>query len=197
MAIAVGDILRIACRFLMAGTDERVNVWHLRADSVLGGTDADKMADIAGFFDLAYTGLNSLFSDDLSYLDITGQNISKSELLPDQSWPTLTFGGDTNSAMPGPVSASVYWGTVAPKVVGRKFLPDTTEGTNADGTLTGNLIAALANFGGNFIVPIGLANIDVFAGTYNYAAQTFTPFLNVNVPVRFRTQRRRRRGVGS
>lgn len=197
MAIGVGDILRISANLLLESVADQVNVYHFQVGANTHPNDTAVMTDIASLLDTAYTLVNASISAAVAYQNVTGQNLTKSELLPDTAWPVLTVGGNVADRLPDAVSAEVYWGTIRPKVVGRKFLPNMTENFNSSSQIVAGTLTQLANFGAYFLVPLVTANLSITAGTWNPTLAQFTPFLTANVPTAWRTQRRRRRGVGS
>lgn len=197
MPVAVGDIVRITARMLLDGVSDVVNVFHFDVAVQLAVDDDAFMVDVAAELDLLYITINGHMSARVSYTTIDGQNITKNELLPSKPWPSLTVGGAGSDMLPEPVSACVFHRTLTPRVRAAKFLPPFTIGSNIGGALTALAVTAVTGFGA--ILTSGMATpliqIDYIA--FNRILGTGTPITQHIVPSRFRTQRRRRLGVGS
>lgn len=198
MAISVNDIIRINANFLMQNSEEYTNVFHYKVSGTAGISDLDYMNSVADELDADYQIINPDISTGLDYVDFVGQNITKDELLPTVAWPVLVTGADASSILPHQVAPCVFFRTLRPKTRASKYLPAYCESSlTGSGGLTTATIALLQSFGDSIKTGIdeGLNTADY--GAYNQALDRFTPVNAAVVPVRFRTQRRRRVGVGS
>lgn len=198
MAVNPGDIVRITARMLRGGIDDVVNVYHFRNDTVAPVTDAAFMADMANFLDLRYQAINADIPGNISYTNIEGINVTQNLLLPAVAWPTLVNGVAPGEALPQQVSPCVYWRTLRPKTRASKFLPAYNEAANTgQGVLSAIAVTALQLYGDAFVGVIVQGGLTLAFGAYNKPLNRFTPVVAAVVAPIFRTQKRRRQGVGS
>jgi len=133
MAIAAGDILRIALQWFSDGTDEVVNVHHFEVDDI-GSTTGDLsfMEALATTLrDELYDQVADIIADNILGGIISGLNITKSEVCP----PTANLIDGTGASGHGyarQVTALVYLNTGFPRRQGRSYLPPFTEPYVAD-----------------------------------------------------------------
>jgi len=197
MTVSVGDFVRITAKMKLFGTDDVQNVYTFRVDRNDTVDDAGFMVAMALHMDDAYTTVLTGFTNLLTFISVDGINISKSELLPDTPWPVLTVGPNANNLLPTQTAACVFWPTTTPKVRTSTFLGGFTEGGNlADGSIAPGTITNLIAFGAAMRI-VATANVDAVKGSFNPVLLVFTPAGVASVPARWRTQRRRRIGVGS
>ena len=197
MPVAVGDIVRIVARMKLFSVDDIVNVFHFRVDVNTSGNDTIFMVDVAILLDQLYTLINGGVSPNISYLRIEGINVTQSVLLPDASWPVLAVGGGSGEMLPEMNAASVFHRTLKPRTRASKFLPPTTESSNVEGALSTIYAGLVASYGAFLLAPLTTLNITLAYGAFNRLLATFNQATITVVPNRFRTQRRRRVGVGS
>jgi len=198
MGVAVDDIIRITAVMQFDGLDDMVNVFHFKLTSVSTSNDDEFMADMASVMDDLYTEVVLAFSELVVFIDVQGQNVTQNELLPSKPWPVLVNGGSMSTPLPSQVAACVYHGTLRPKTRASKFLPVFTEGQNDGNGKIGDATQVLIQAFGDFLVGaiVGSAFTALY-GAYNKGFDRFTVAGNAIVPTRWRTQRRRRLGVGS
>ena len=197
MAVSVGDFVRITAKMKLFGTDDVMNVLTYRTDVNATPDDDAFMADVAARLDVHYGSMLTDFSTDLTFESIDGFNISKTELLPEVPWPVITAGTNAAILLPTQCATCVFWPTTTPKVRTSSFLGGYTVSSLAAGGIIGApVITRLQNFGGAMVQLI-TANITLQKGSWNPIAFIFTEAGLPQVPLRFRTQRRRRIGVGS
>lgn len=197
MAVSVGDFVRITAKMKLFGTDDVMNVFTYRTDVNATADDTAYMSDVADRLDVHYTGLDPDMTDDLTYVTISGFNISKDELLPDTDWPVLVAGPNVAILLPTQVAACVFWRTITPKVRTSSFIGGyTVTSLAANARVAAPTITRLETFGAGMRELI-TANITLTKGSFNEVALLFTEAGAAQVPDRFRTQRRRRIGVGS
>jgi len=197
MPVSVGDFVRITCKMKLFGTDDVMNVLTYRVDVNATADDDAFMSDVADRLDVHYTGINPDLSDDLTYESIDGFNISKSELMPDVPWPVLIDGDNAAIILPTQVAACVFWPTTTPKVRTSSFMGGyVVSALAAGGVIAAPSLGRLVTFGGA-IRQLITANITLTKGSFNPVALIFTEAGAAQVPNRWRTQRRRRIGVGS
>ena len=198
MSVEVGDIVRIAANFEFGTVDQFVNVFHLQV------TVNDELDD-DGFMDKVAVGVDTIYdliagdlSASLAFTTIEGINITQDVLLPPQDWPILTVGGSASPSLPMQIAPLVYYRTLRPRTRAAQYLPGYTEATNDQGgLLTSAALSNLQDYGNAWVSGILELTVEAGLGAYNRALDRFTPVELAIAATRFRTQRRRRRGVGS
>lgn len=197
MAVAIGDHVRITAKMKLFGTDDVMNVYTFEVDRNDTVDDAGFMVALALHMDDAYTLINGDLSDDLTYESVDGQNITQDVLLPETAWPVLVTGNLAAIILPTQVAGCVFWPTTTPKVRTSSFLGGyTVSALAAGGVLGAAVITRLVSFG-VAMRDVATANVDATKGSLNPISSIFTPSGVGQVPNRWRTQRRRRIGVGS
>ncbi len=197
MVVAIGDIVRITAKMRLFGTDDVQNVFTYKVDRQDAADDTVFMVSAALHLDVAYTLLNARISTFLAYVSVDGFNITQNVLLPDTPWPILTAGTNANDLLPTQVAACVFWPTTTPKVRGSSFFGGLCVNSNVvDGSVSAGAVADLVLVGAA-LRAWSTASVDCTKGTFNPIGSIFTPAGVASVPVRWRTQRRRRLGVGS
>lgn len=198
MAIGVGDILRISAEMELSTVDQVINVFNFKVVTNNLATDLLFMTELATLMETTYLHINAEIVTSIKYISFEGQNITKNELLPGVPWPSLLFGGNANTPLPTQVAACVFFRTLTPKVRAAKFLPLFSEGANVNvGEVDGIAQASMQAFGDALVAGLTGANIALTYGAFNLPLNRFTPVIQAIVPTRWRTQRRRRVGVGS
>lgn len=198
MVAAVGDILRLTATFQWAAQDFFTNNYYVKLTTQDTSTDDAMMDAIALHFDAMYTNINAKISASVNYVDIQGQNITQDILLPTKAWPVLTSGGDAGHALPTQVAALVFFRTLRPKTRASVYLPPLGEASSdSGGVIVAATVTALQSFGDDWVAGILELTVEADYGAYNPALARFTQVEAAVVPARFRTQRRRRLGVGS
>lgn len=197
MTVTVGDFVRITAKMKLFGTDDVMNVFTFRVDRNDTVGDGAFMLDAALFLDIAYTLVNPDFTDNLTYVSVDGQNISRSELLPEKPWPVLTVGALAQDMLPTQVAAEVFWPTITPKVRTTAYMGGyTVTSLTPEGAITAAALARLLAFG-QALEEWNSVDVDAVKGSWNASKFLFTQAGAAITPSRFRTQRRRRIGVGS
>lgn len=196
-SIAADDIIRITARMLLDGVHDIVSVFHFKALNTNSGTDSDYMDGVATEMDVLYTFLNSEFSNRLSYVNIEGINVTAARLMPAKSWPVLTVGGSAGSMLPEEVAGCVFFRTLRPKTRASKFIGLFTELSNDGGALEASTVLALQTYGNRLVSGFASDASVAEYGAYNTLLDRFTVVDAAIVPSRWRTQKRRRIGVGS
>lgn len=195
--IAVNDIIRITARMVIDTTNEVVGVWHHKCLVTNAGDDLAFMTAAAIVFDNRYTLINGEVTNRLDYVTIEGQNVTASRLLPTLPWPVLVSGLTASEMLPETVAACVFFPTLRPKTRASKFLGGYTEASNLGGLLSAGALTALGLFGAAFVGGFVADAASMQYGAWNQLFLRFTPVSSHQVPLRWRTQRRRRFGVGS
>jgi len=197
MAVEVADILRIAARMRLDGIGDIINVYHfvVAVQDLLD--DNEVMDGVATLMDELYTIVNGVIANNVSYESIDGQNITKDELLPSKDWPLLTVGGNVSDMLPEMTACCVFFRTIKPRVRAAKFLPPFTEGGNDEGLIEAATLALAKDYGDFLVDPLVTTDLQLGYVSFNRVTGVATEIISRVAPARFRTQRRRRLGVGS
>ncbi len=197
MTVANNDIVRITAKMKWFGTDDVVNVFTYRAIQQDHATDLLFMTDVAVALDLAYAELIAEQSDDFTYESVDGFNVTQDVLLPDVPWPVITAGQSATNPVPQQCSISAFWPSTRPKTRTQAYFAGFVVGMiDTDGQITAAGITAAQDCA-DIIFNLVTADIDLIKGSWNADLALFTPSGAAQVPTRWRTQRRRRIGVGS
>lgn len=197
MTVAIGDIVRITARLVLDGSFDVVNVFHFVVAVQDAVNDSAFMEEVADQFDVLYTKINTEVTNRVSYVAVEGQNITQDVLLPSKAWPILVAGIASDSMLPETVSACVFHRTLTPRVRAAKFLPPMTQGSNVGGTIISGTLSNITDFGNLLTLSLQTLLIELTYVAFNRLLGTTTPVTQAIAPVRWRTQRRRRVGVGS
>ena len=196
--IVVGDVIRVVAKMRLLTSEDDLNVFHFK---VLSNTTVDDnafMVEMAAAIDSDYQIINAQISTAMTYIDIDAQNVTQNELLQSQPWPVLVAGADAGALLPTQVAAMIFWRTLRPKTRTSKFYGGFTElSNNVDGTIAAATATQLSLLGTNLLGGVSGANFSAEYGAFNKLLSRFTPVTSSVVPVRWRTQKKRRVGVGS
>lgn len=197
MAVEVGDIVRITARLLLRGVSDVVNVYHFSVAINDALNDTIFMINTASAMDTLYGLINLRIHPDVTYIAVEGQNITKDELLPSTDWPVLTAGLSGSLMMPEMVAACVFHRTLKPRVRAAKFLPPMGDGVSVDGAVLAAAVVEFQAYGDSLTAGLTATDLGLTYVAFNRLLSTATAVSQALVPARFRTQRRRRLGVGS
>lgn len=198
MTAQVGDILRITAVMQWAAQDIFTNQYYFQLTTQNEATDTLMMDKIANAMDAFYTIINPHITQTINYISIDGQNITQDVLLPSKAWPVLVNGGGVSDALPTQLAALVYYKTLRPRTRAGQYLPPMEESANTStGAIQGFVIDDIQDFGNDLVAGILELSVEAVLGAYNPELARFTPVILAIVPPRWRTQRRRRLGVGS
>lgn len=191
------DIVRVVAIMKLDGLFDVVNVFHFEQRGVGQANEDTWMVDAAAYLDSAYTEVITHISNRVSFSLITGQNLTQDTILPEKTWPLLTIGSAVDDMLPEQLCPYVFWRTPRPRTRSSIYLPPFTEGAWG-----GSIIppAALANmqdfanrFTSNFVMTLGT----IRKGAFNPGLLRFSECSTGIRQTTYRTQRRRRIGVGS
>lgn len=199
MAIAAGDILRVALQWFSDGVDEQVNVHHFEVDDLGASTgDLDFMTTLADVLrDELYDTVAVHMANNILGSVITGYNVTKSETLP----PVSNVIDGQEAAANGyarQITALVYLNTGVSRRQGRSYLPSFHEGAVLDdGSFDPVVLGVLADYGAKLLDIITDGDIAVHRVVTHPDGSspldpTFAGFASFP-----RTQRRRTPGFGS
>lgn len=196
MTIANNHILRCSLVWNVAG-ETQVNVHYVKVTSIVAQTQAQIRADLAQYFSVAYAFATTWMSTALLH-DRTEIFIVTTSAPEDPMARDATLDGDNaGEILPAQTAAEVYWRTGATRHIGRTFLPTFTEAANAGGQLAAGTLNDLDDFGGALRDAFTATNgVVCQKGIYDKSAGLLRFITSYVVPLHFRTQRRRRVGVG-
>ena len=195
--VNINDVVRITARMFLDGIHEVNNVYHFRAISANLTDAAAYMAGVAAEMDVLYTLLNADISSRLTYTNIEGINVTQDTLLPAALWPFLVAGSTGTELLPEMNAVCVFFRTTRPKTRTAKFLAGYTEPSSVGGALLPAVVTAVNAYGDRLLGGFAADGAVMQYGAFNSLAVRFTLVVSRVVPTRFRTQRRRRFGVGS
>lgn len=198
MTAQVGDILRITAVLQWANQDFFTNQFYWQLTTQNEATDTLMMDKVATAMDTFYTIVNPAISDEVNYRHIDGQNVTQDVLLPTKDWPILVNGGSAADALPTQTAALVYYKTLRPRTRAGQYLPPFVESvSDTGGVIQAATVTLCQSYGDNVASGILELSVEAVLGAYNPELARFTPVTAAIVATRFRTQRRRRIGVGS
>lgn len=195
--VNLGDIVRVVALMKLDGLHDVVNVYHFE-QRVAGQASGDVwMTDVAAYLDSAYTEIVAHISNRLEFFLITGQNLTQDEILPEKTWPLLVTGSDAGDMLPEQLCPYVFWRTPRPRTRSSVFLPPFGEGAWTGANIPPAALTSLQNyanrFTGDFVMTLGA----IRKGAFNPGLLRFSECSTGIRQTSYRTQRRRRIGVGS
>lgn len=198
MSVQVGDILRVAVTFLWDDLFQMVNVWHLEVDDLgTTGSDDDVMQALEAIFLDFYRDGASSWQNNLSGESLSGVNVRKNELLPRINFSyAATAAGDP---LPLQTSPMIQFHSGTPRHGSRIYLPPFGEALNNNGVISTSGLTFLATLAAEVLAGFTdpLDNFECRRVAYSYSEDVVRSLTTAFVPTIFRTQRRRRQGVGS
>lgn len=196
MAVNIGDVIRVTANFLLNAVDPYVNTFHFEWIGLGGISDDAAMDEIAISIDAAYILINAELSNKLDYVDIQGQNITQNVLLPTKLWPTLVDGLSASGLLPPQTCGYVFYRTTRPKTRASVYLPGFVEdASDIQGAPDPDAIIAMQAFGDFVKDGLQVVLLNLKYGAYNRPLDRFTEVNAAVVSSKWRTQRRRVRGV--
>ena len=197
MTVVQNDVLRVTAE-MSFGTNSIQNVFHFRSSNVGGISDAKALTDLALALESFYGFIDGNMSTTLTFDQVRVQNVTQNKLLGVTPWPTLVAGLAATLALPLPVAASVTFNTTKPQTRGGTYFGGFTEASNTTGgTISATLLANLASSAADMLIE-QVAGVDSYRlVVFNRVLSTFVLPVGAIVHAVWRTQRRRRQGVGT
>jgi hypothetical protein len=199
MSIEVNDILRVALRWLVDGTDEQVNVHTFKVTDL--GTTADDLEFLEALALMLDTELYAEVTDHIAdnvVADILGAfNLTKNEPYAPVIWAAdgVNSAADNNAWQ---LTELIYLNGSTPRRQGRVYLPVMPISVmNDDGNFDPALLDDLLAFTTALLSAITDGNINVRRVISNAAGTSVITPTSGGFPVAPRTQRRRTKGRGS
>lgn len=199
MPVEVGDILRVALQWFADGSDEQVNVHHVKVDDVgTAAGDAEFMDGLAqAFLETLYAQVIVEVADSVVGAIMSGFNVTKSETLPPVTNP-MDGGQTTDHGYARQVTALVYMNTNVARRQGRSYLPTFTEDAiDDDGGWRAGILTVLGDYAIGLLSPITDGNVEVHRVVTHTDGSSPLEISYAGVGAYPRTQRRRTPGFGS
>ena len=196
MTVQQDDVLRVTAE-MSIGADALQNVFHLRSTNAAGIGDAQALTDMALHLESWYGFIDQHMSTGVSFDQVRVQNVTQNTLLGTTGWPTLVAGLDATNKLPLPVAALVTLPTSKPNTRGGTYFGGFCEDRNdLDGKLDATIQASLASIAADMLLEQIFGVNSYRLVVYNAVLKTFVlPVAGLVADV-WRTQRRRRQGVG-
>lgn len=193
------DILRVAARQLVDGTDEVVNVFHFQVLTPGTGGDQAVLDEIGAHMSNAWVEIAAHQPNNLTPNIIDVYNVTDDYPLGQVPWEGAYTGGSSGGEyLPLQVALLVLWSTATKRVQGKTYLGPFAEGDNADGSFVGATVTAVANWCTAMLDPIPLVDDwGLQLGVYSKGAGVIRPIVTRRIVTNPATLRRRRRGRGS
>lgn len=197
MTVVQNDVLRMTAE-MSVGSFDIQNIFHYQYTSVASVTDAQALLDAAVILEALYDIILEDLSITMTFDQVRVQNITQDVLLGTTGWPVLTAGEEASGALPLTNAALLTFTTAVPRTRGGTYYGGMTEIQN---TTAGTILAATVTR----LVALALEQLteqNLSGRLYSYILVnrefgTVIPFTAAIVHTVFRTQRRRRPGVGS
>lgn len=205
MALASGDILRVAVNFLLGNGVQYQNVYQYVVNGIGGFSDAAATTAINTKMINQYAGLVASVKDDvveqLSFVDQIEWDVTEGKWLVTHNVGTFTPSFAPSSAadvLPNQVSPFIVFKTTRPRTVGRKFLFPVLETEQDAGIIAGGMVTKLIAFGASVLADIVVDGSNVLqAGVARAGVNQWLTFQVAVVTDLLGTQRRRRPGYGA
>jgi len=198
MTIQPLDVVRLTVKCSQFGEDMQ-NVFYVKSFGSQGIADALFLANAITWLDGAYDNIDQLQGDNITYDSIAAFNVTQDSPIGEDTWDTLTVGGDTtNQEYPRQACGLVRFPTATPRSQGRKFIGGFTElNYESGGQLASALAAALAAFAADILDGFVSDGQVIEVGNWNETLQRWASWLSAIVNFTNAIQRRRALGVGS
>lgn len=203
MALGAGDIVRVACNFLLPSGDQFQNVYHFIFDGVGGVSDAAVVLAIKAVVDPMYSTLNTYVGigtvEQISFVDQVEWVVDEWKVVANVGTFTPNFTpGQGAHISANQISPFIVFKTARPKSVGRKFMFPTPEADQEAGVISALFLAAMVAFAS---IAVNDWEIDVLNVLHPGIPRTgVNDWLNFTVAIvtdLVGTQRRRRPGYGA
>lgn len=196
MTVSQNDVLRATAE-MSEGVEAIQNVIHFRSTNPATITDAQALIDMASVLDTLYANIDQEMVTSLSFDQVRVQNVTTSTLLGTTTWPVLTVGGSATALLPRQAAALITMPTSKPKTRGGVYTGGFSETNNGTGgTVIAPLLTNLIAVGAALLVERVLGPNSYRYVVFNTVLKTFVLPNAAIIPNTWRTQRRRRAGVG-
>ena len=205
MAIVDQDKLRVSCNFELGDGTQYQNVYHWIRDGTDPISDANHIAGIKAKVETAYADIVAQVPTDVVEQLCFVDRVEYNEIVDE--WrvvenigtftPTFTPTGGTEG-LPYQCAPYIYFKTIRPRTVGKKFLFPFAEATQTDTIIAAPGVAAMVAYATELLVDIVLGGDATLAiGVPRTGVGVWYNFLVAVVQDVLGTQRRRKPGVGA
>lgn len=193
-----GDIVRIAVRAEIQGTEDHVNVYDMVKTDASGQDAASALSDLEDWVELVYLILRAIQTTALIYRELTAYNTTQQTVLGAVTITTPSSGTRVEDDIPPGNAAMISFPTTVGKVIGRKYFGGLGKGTiDPDGSLTASIITTLISTANAIRAPfVGTTGEWHYGVVRSLTGQHLIPTASVIVDT-VSYQRRRRTGRGS
>lgn len=193
-----GDIIRAAGAMIYDGSDEVVNVYHMRVNSGGGKSWAEVDSDIQDYFDQLVDTMDTELSDLMVADRISVSNVTQDTVFGAIPWGVFTQGGNATDATAAGVCCFTFARTRKPRVQIRKYFGVFPKESMALGEWDAGVTAACGDALDYHIAEnIMNSGIRLQGVAYNRTLTTYEYAVSVATRGEPAYQRRRKRGVGS
>jgi len=202
-AIGANDVIRAVANWTKDATNQIVNTFAWRVENMGTADQSVAIQYLLNTVENMYTGVLLGIADDVDTSDINLFNVTKNEPYGSTAWPTIVGGSAGGQSLPNQNAPYSFARTALNGVLGRKYLPPTTEESQADGVLSGDGAAGNAAFIDNWTtawtdVVTGMVLVPgVIRTVEGLAHNTLAPLISGVARSYMHTLRNRRPGVGS
>lgn len=196
MAVNYLDVLTIICKMTQAGQQIR-NVYEVIHTGTITLDNLPVLNAALAWAESIYAPLFGSMTNQLSFDTVQVNNKTQGTIIGEAAFPTLTAGGDADTASPLQISAVVRFPTGFKGSQGRKFIPGLCEDDlEANGILSAAWQSALATTAANALNGFTVSGNLFVYGADNPGLGRFAAFQSGIVNDVVGTQRRRKQGVG-
>lgn len=197
MAVTQNDVLRVTAE-MTQGADAVQNVYHFRSTNAPPVDDLDVLDDMADIMDEVYALLDGEMHTGVTFDQVRVQNVTQDTLLGSIGFPGITAGLNITDPMPRPVAALITYPTATPRTRGGTYYGGFTEDRNtASGSILAGTLVNLASVAALMLAENVFGAASYRMVVFNAALDTFALPVSAVIHDIWRTQRRRRQGVGS
>lgn len=197
MTVNQNDILRVTAE-MSIGVNDVQNVFHYQYVAVADVTDALALLDSAVIMETLYDIILSDIGDALTFDQVRVKNVTQNTLLGSTPFPVLIAGTELGAPLPLPDAALITYPTAVPRTRGGTYFGGFTEIANVEqGNIASATVTRLLAVGVRALQEQNIAGRLYQFVLINRLLGTVIPLTSAIVHPIFRTQRRRRPGVGS
>lgn len=197
MAIVNGEIIRTSVIWVYQNIAYQMNTLHLQFSDIAAQTAQQIRDDIEDYLLAAYTNITGEMTDQLVHNRVDLYSIQNAAPEDGIGAITLLNGASFAQALPLQLAAEIYFRTGVSRHIGRIFCPTFTEAGNDAGILTTGVRNNMTVMAQYLLQARTMANgTTITYGILDRSSGIFRQPGSAVVPIHFRTQRRRRIGVG-
>lgn len=197
MAIGQNDVIRASVVWDLLAVSTQVNALHFQVGGIVAQTPLQIREDLEDILALAYVTITPMVSNLLEHLRTDIFNVTDNVPETGLAGNTAMNGSNAGEILPNQVTGEVYFRTGVSRHIGRIFLPTFGEGQSAADVWNSTTRSAMQTFGDYLLsTRTGTNGVTFTYVIYDRSAGIGRQPIQAVVPLRSRTQRRRRVGVG-